>query len=118
MQSDQQSPEDSENSLGGNVVENATPTDQLDASQNNQQVTFSEPLTTDLRSSSNVGVEDAGAESPKSILKGSDKNQIFEHKLDSSIMKRLTSLEETDGSSAKPTMERRSTDLRQVIKIK
>ncbi|XP_028400854.1 uncharacterized protein LOC114523978 isoform X2 [Dendronephthya gigantea] len=113
LQSDQQNPDDAENSLDGNSLENGTPSDELDASQNNQQVTFSEPLTTDRRSSSNVGVEDAaGTESPKSILKGSDKNRIFEHELDSSIMKRLTSPEETDGSLSKTTMERRSADLR------
>ena len=91
-------------------------TDQLDLTENNLQVTFSEPLTSDRPASTNDTEDGTTSEPPKSILKGTvhDRNKIFERDLDSSIMKRTTSPEGGEKTPSKPTMARRSADLRQV----
>ncbi|CAB3999033.1 FK506-binding 5-like isoform X1 [Paramuricea clavata] len=103
---------DAESAFDTNAIDNESPTDQLDSAENDLQVTFSEPLATDRRLSTND--TENGTKSPKSILKGTvnDKNRIFEHELDPSIMRRLTSPEETEKPPTKPTMARRSADLR------
>ena len=91
-------------------------TDKLDLTENNLQVTFSEPLTSDRPVSTNDTEDGTTSEPPKSILKGTvnDRNKIFERDLDSSIMKRTTSPEGGEKTPSKPTMARRSADLRQV----
>jgi hypothetical protein len=112
---------DAESAFDTNAIDNESPTDQLDSAENNLQVTFSEPLATDRRLSTNDTENGTKSEPPKSILKGTvnDKNRIFEHELDPSIMRRLTSPEPevTEKTPTKPTMARRSADLRQVFDI-
>ncbi len=82
-------------------------------------MSFSEPVATDSRLSANDNEDGAKSEPSKSILKGtvSDKNRIFEHELDPSIMIRMTSPAESEKTPTKPTMARRSADLRQVLDI-
>ena len=117
---EQQEPENAENAFDSNTFNNSeTPADQLGSSENNLQVSFSEPVATDSRLSANDNEDGAKSEPPKSILKGtaSDKNRIFEHELDPSIMIRMTSPAESEKTPTKPTMARRSADLRQVLDI-
>ena len=116
---EQQQQEDGQTTFDSNTDE--TPADQVDASENNLQVTFSEPLATGPRSPTNDTEDGSKTEPAKSILKGtvSDKNKIFEHEFDPSIMRRMTSPEKTttEKTTDKPAIARRSANLRQVLDI-
>jgi hypothetical protein len=107
---------DGEKTLDFEINKDDTPEDQHDSSENTPQVSFSEPLATSPHSFTNDTENGSRTEPAKSILKGTggDKNRIFEHELDPSIMRRMTSPRGIETATDKPAIARRSADLRYV----